>query len=110
MVVLSINLFILSIGILIVGLIKPGWILFWMEKPSRLPIIALSSILFMVAAVIFGETKLKSKDQSTINTQQEVLTPEPVENNVSGNKEEKADKESQAIMEKNKVSKDEKSE
>ncbi|MCF6202205.1 MAG: hypothetical protein L3J59_00835 [Methylococcaceae bacterium] len=59
MIILSINLLILSVGLLIVGLIKPGWILFWMEKPGRMPIIILSSVLFMVGVVMFTEANLE---------------------------------------------------
>lgn len=55
MIILSINLLIISVGILIIGLIKPHWILFWMEKPERMPIIALSVVLFMIGVVMFGE-------------------------------------------------------
>jgi hypothetical protein len=62
MIILSINLLILSVGLLIVGLIKPGWILFWMEKPGRMPIIILSSVLFMVGVVMFTEANLENEN------------------------------------------------
>lgn len=55
MMVWSINLIILSIVLFIVGMINPRWLLFWMDKPSRLPIILLTSALFMGAGVMFGE-------------------------------------------------------
>ena len=61
MIILSINLLILSVGLLIVGLIKPGWILFWMEKPGRMPIIILSSVLFMIGVVMFTEANLENE-------------------------------------------------
>lgn len=51
----SINLLVLAVGFLIVGMIKPQWILFWMDKPGRLPIIMLSIVLFMASATMFGE-------------------------------------------------------
>ena len=62
MIILSINLLILSVGLLIVGLIKPGWILFWMEKPGRMPIIILSSVLFMIGVVMFTEANLENEN------------------------------------------------
>ncbi len=62
MIVLSINLLILSIGILIVGMIRPQWILFWMEKKDRLIVILLSSILFMVSVVMFTQATLQNKE------------------------------------------------
>lgn len=55
MIAQAISLFILSVAILAVGLFKPKWILFWVEHPSRLMITAISMVLFMSAAVMFGE-------------------------------------------------------
>ncbi len=66
----SINLFVLAIGLFIVGMIKPQWILFWMEKPSRMPIVILSVILFMCGAVMFGEANLEKQKEKSEETQQ----------------------------------------
>lgn len=82
MMVWSINILVLSIGFLIVGMIKPNWILFWMEKPARMPIVVLSSVLFMVSAVMFGEAN-KEKTQQ-IKVEQAVVetateTPKVIE-------------------------------
>jgi predicted membrane channel-forming protein YqfA (hemolysin III family) len=63
MMVWSINLFVLAIGILIVGMFKPQFILFWMEKPARVPIIILSVILFMIGATMFGQASLDKKKE-----------------------------------------------
>jgi len=69
MIVLSINLLILSVCLLIVGLIKPNWILFWMEKPGRMPIIILSSALFMIAVVMFGESNRQNQNETAKQSQ-----------------------------------------
>ncbi len=70
MMVWAINLFVLSIGLLIVGMIKPKWIIFWLEKPGRMPIIILSAVLFMVGAVMFGEAnQAKQESVETQNTE-----------------------------------------
>lgn len=53
----SINIFILSIGFLLVGMCKPRLLLFWMDQPKRAPIILFCMFLFMVAATMFGEAK-----------------------------------------------------
>lgn len=66
----SINLFVLAVGILIVGMIKPQWILFWMEKPIRMPIVILSAVLFMVAAVMFGEANKEKQTLTEKKTEQ----------------------------------------
>ncbi len=55
MIYYSFNVMILAAIILIVGLIKPKWILLWMEKPGRLPIVAIAGAIFMAGAVLFGE-------------------------------------------------------
>jgi hypothetical protein len=52
MIVWAINLFVLSVGILIVGLIKPKWLLFWMDQPNRFIIVGVSVILFMAADIV----------------------------------------------------------
>lgn len=57
------NIFILSVVLLLVGLIKPKWILFWVKNPTRLPIIMLASVLFMTAAVMFGEGNKQLKQE-----------------------------------------------
>ncbi len=72
MMVWSINILVLAIGFFIVGMIKPKWLLFWLEKPSRMPVVLLSVVLFMVAAVMFGEA---SKEK---NQQQESAKSSPV--------------------------------
>ncbi|OAI21400.1 MULTISPECIES: hypothetical protein [Methylomonas] len=51
----SFNLLILTLVLLLVGLIKPKWLLFWMDKPGRLPIIFVCTGLFMTSAVMYGE-------------------------------------------------------
>jgi len=66
--------------LLIVGLIKPNWFLFWMnqEKPNRLIIIIFSSILFMVAAVLYGEGNRKNEPLSeVIQTEKPVVLEVP---------------------------------
>ncbi len=70
MMVWSINLFVLAIGLFIVGMIKPQWILFWMDKPSRMPIVILSVVLFMCGAVMFGEANQEKQKETSENTQQ----------------------------------------
>ncbi len=65
MMVWSINLLVLAVGFLIIGMFKPGWILFWMEKPGRFPIVFLSTALFMAAAIMFGEANKQHHNLTT---------------------------------------------
>lgn len=55
----SIELLIVTALILLVGMIKPKWILFWVQKPSRMMIIWIASGLFMLGMVLFGEGNKK---------------------------------------------------
>ncbi len=55
MMVWSINILVLAIGFFIVGMIKPKCLLFWMDKPGRMPIVLFCAMLFMVSVVMFGE-------------------------------------------------------
>jgi hypothetical protein len=71
MMVWAINILLLSVIFLIVGMIKPKWLLFWMDKPGRMPIVLLSSVLFMVGAVMFGEANL-AKQQEVTNQKTEI--------------------------------------
>ena len=70
MMVWSINILVLAIGFLIVGMIKPHWILFWMDKPKRIAIVILSSVLFMVSAVMFGEANKEKQKIGTTQTEE----------------------------------------
>ncbi|NOV31682.1 hypothetical protein [Methylomonas sp. ZR1] len=67
----SFNVMILAAIILVVGLIKPKWILLWMDKPGRLPIIAIAGAIFMAGAVMFGEgNKQKQQEQAAAAAKQ----------------------------------------
>ncbi|WP_150046717.1 MULTISPECIES: hypothetical protein [Methylomonas] len=69
----SFNIFILMAVILIVGMIKPKWIFFWMDSPGRAPVLVISAVLFMVAATMFGEGN-KELQQEKAKQQQPART------------------------------------
>lgn len=80
MIVWAINLFVLSVGILIVGLIKPKWLLFWMDQPNRFIIVGVSVILFMAAAIMFGEGNKQGAPLSeVVQTAKPVATESPTD-------------------------------
>ncbi len=66
MIVWSFNLLILAILVLVVGLIKPKWLLFWMEQPHRFVIVALASVLLMAAAILFAEGNRQNSPLSEV--------------------------------------------
>lgn len=70
----SFNVFILSAIVLIVGMFKPKWILLWMDKPGRMPIAMIATILFMAAAIMFGEGN-KQLQQEKAQTSKQQAAP-----------------------------------
>lgn len=78
MIIWAFNLLLLAIGILVVGLIKPKWLLFWMEQPNRYIIIGVSVILLMAAAILFGEGNRQNSPLSeVVKTEKSVATETP---------------------------------
>ncbi|MDD1621792.1 MAG: hypothetical protein LUQ11_09945 [Methylococcaceae bacterium] len=69
----SFNVLILSIIVLIVGMIKPKWILLWMEKPGRLPIAMIAGVLFMIGAVMYGEGNKQLQAEKAQQSKQEAI-------------------------------------
>lgn len=55
MVLHAINLGILSLLFFILGMIKPKWPLFFMEKPNRWHIAMISTVFFMIFMTMFAE-------------------------------------------------------
>jgi hypothetical protein len=80
MIIWAFNLLILAVGILIVGLIKPKWLLFWMDQPNRYIIVGVSIILFMAAAIMFGEGNRQNAPLSeVVQTNKPVATETPTD-------------------------------
>lgn len=72
----SFNIMILAVVLLTVGLIKPKWILLWIEKPGRLPIVVIAMALFMVGAIMFGEgNKQLQQEKAQLSKQQTTQQP-----------------------------------
>jgi hypothetical protein len=53
----------LSVVILVVGLIKPKWILFFMKQPDRLSVTALAMLIFMASWTGIAKMTLKPKER-----------------------------------------------
>jgi MFS superfamily sulfate permease-like transporter len=70
------NVFVLSLIVLGVGLFKPKWILLWMDKPTRLPVVMIAAVLFMISAVMFGEgNKQMQLEKAQVSKQQSLQNP-----------------------------------
>ena len=78
MIIWAFNLLLLAIGIFVVGLIKPKWLLFWMDQPNRYIIVGVSVILLMAAAILFGEGNRQNAPLSeVVKTEKAVATEIP---------------------------------
>jgi hypothetical protein len=76
MIYYSFNVMILAAIILIVGLIKPKWILLWMDTPGRLPVIAIACAIFMAGAILFGEgNKQLQAEKAQLEKHQAIQKP-----------------------------------
>lgn len=64
-------LIVLSIIILILGLIKPKWVLFWMKEPSRILVSCIALLMFMGAMTGWSQftvtPKIKGKTERERN-------------------------------------------
>lgn len=56
-----------SVLILIVGLIKPKWVLFFMKRPDRLTVMALAMVMFMASWT--GIAKMTLKPKARVNVE-----------------------------------------
>lgn len=75
MIYYAFNFFILSIGIFVVGMIKPKWILFWMEKPFRMAIALIAAPLLMVSLVMYGEGNKQLQQEKEKLAKTQTITP-----------------------------------
>ncbi len=57
-------LVVLSFLILIIGMIKPKWVLFWMKEPNRLLVSCIALVLFMISATAFTQLTVKPRPKS----------------------------------------------
>jgi ABC-type nickel/cobalt efflux system permease component RcnA len=54
----------LSLILFILGMIKPKWILFWMNEPSRILVSGIALSLFMVSMTGFTQLTVHPKQKS----------------------------------------------
>jgi hypothetical protein len=77
----AIDLGILTILFFVIGMIKPQWPLFFMKNPSRFIIIAVTTILFMITATLYGEGLRREKMEKAAKqpmSQSTVPVPAPI--------------------------------
>ncbi len=76
----AINLGIITLLFFVVGMFRPKWALFFMDKPSRWIITAIVTVLFMITMTMYGEglrqEKILKKHKEPV-AQSAVPVPEP---------------------------------
>lgn len=77
MVLHAINLGILTLLFFVIGMIKPKWALFFMDKPTRWPVVAISTVFFMITMTLYGEGK-RQHDIKQKHLKQPAATAAPV--------------------------------
>jgi hypothetical protein len=66
----------LSPVVFLIGLVKPGWILFWMKEPDRLWASSMGVIMFMATFTAYSEMRVHHKAATTDQTDQRRGTQE----------------------------------
>jgi len=75
----AINLGLLTLLIFFLGMYKPKWPLFFMKEPNRFIILAITTILFMVTATLYGEGLRREKlEKAAKQPISESVAPAPV--------------------------------
>lgn len=81
MIYASFNIGIMTMLFFIIGMIKPKWPLFFMEKPDRFLILAITTVLFMITVTLYGEgnrrVKLEQPSKPSVS-QDAAPVPAPV--------------------------------
>ena len=64
----SINLAIFTLLFFVLGMIKPKWPLFFLEKPTRFMIMMITPILIMITVTLYGEGVRREKEAKAITS------------------------------------------
>jgi hypothetical protein len=74
----AINLGLLTLLFFFLGMYKPNWPLFFMKEPNRFIILAITTILFMVTATLYGEGLRREKLEKAAKQPLSESVPVPV--------------------------------
>lgn len=75
------HVFVYTVLFLVIGMIKPGWALFFMRKPDRFMVFVFSVIGFMVAVTLYGEGNRRQQleQEAVIQRQAPQIESDPEE-------------------------------
>lgn len=80
MIVHAFNLGIITAFFFVIGMFKPNWALFFLNKPNRFLVLIISTVLFMVSMTMYGAgtKELKAEKAAANKSTGANSTPVPV--------------------------------
>jgi hypothetical protein len=81
MILAAINLGIVTILFFLIGMVKPQWALFFLDKPDRMIVLAVTAVLVMGSITLYGEGHRQSslaKEVKLTATKKPEPAPVPV--------------------------------
>lgn len=73
----AINLSIFTLLFFIIGMIKPQWVLFFIERPTRFPILMITPVLVMITLTLYGEGVKRDKEKQALEKAPVKTMPAP---------------------------------
>jgi hypothetical protein len=73
----ALNLGLLTIFFFVIGMIKPKWALFFMDKPSRWIVTAITTVCVMIVLTMYGEGNKQAR-QAAKHTKPAAASAAPV--------------------------------
>ena len=79
MITASFDLALWTVLFFIVGMIKPGWPLFFLKKTDRFLIVAITTVFVMITFTLWGEGNRQAKEEQAAKTKApQTIVPAPV--------------------------------
>jgi hypothetical protein len=75
MILAAINLGLVTILFFLIGMIKPQWALFFLDKPNRMTVFGVTTVLVMATVTMYGE----GHRRSSLEQQVKLAAPKKVE-------------------------------
>jgi hypothetical protein len=75
MILAAINLALVTILFFLIGMINPKWALFFLDKPDRMIVLAITAVLTMVSITMYGE----GHRRSTLAQEVQIAAPKEAE-------------------------------
>jgi hypothetical protein len=75
MILAAINLGLVTLLFFLIGMIKPQWALFFLDKPDRMIVLGVTTVLVMVTITMYGE----GHRRSTLTQEVKLAAPKKVE-------------------------------